>query len=389
MLDTWRDVGLVSGWQAAASLCYYSIFAATGFIRDSFALSESLVGLFLTAAVVGYTVALFPSGAAVDGFGERRIMVCGLIGLAITAVVLPVAPSYGALLVATVLLGASYSPAMPASNRGIARNAPPDQLNLAMGVKQVGVTTGSALASVIITGIAAVVWWPIGFWVIALLASGYTVGFAQTYHGGNGTGELTLPDIRSLLTRPAYLLLLAAGAFIGASIFTMLGYIVLYFQDVVGAAAAIGGLVLAGTQLTGSAARIGAGSLADRLSGVRGAATVALGQVAVAAVLFTILTLEPESLLTSVGLFLGLGLSIHGSTGIYYSCLTGLVETDELGAASAGGQTAINLGGITTPPLFGYLVQTTGYYSGWAILAVMTAIATILLFIVRRRVSPL
>ncbi|ERH00012.1 MAG: arabinose efflux permease [Haloquadratum sp. J07HQX50] len=389
MLDTWRDVGLVSGWQAAASLCYYSIFAATGFIRDSFALSESLVGLFLTAAVVGYTVALFPSGAAVDGFGERRIMVCGLIGLAITAVVLPVAPSYGALLVATVLLGASYSPAMPASNRGIARNAPPDQLNLAMGVKQVGVTTGSALASVIITGIAAVVWWPIGFWVIALLASGYTVGFAQTYDGGNGTGELTLPDIRSLLTRPAYLLLLAAGAFIGASIFTMLGYIVLYFQDVVGAAAAIGGLVLAGTQLTGSAARIGAGSLADRLSGVRGAATVALGQVAVAAVLFTILTLEPESLLTSVGLFLGLGLSIHGSTGIYYSCLTGLVETDELGAASAGGQTAINLGGITTPPLFGYLVQTTGYYSGWAILAVMTAIATILLFIVRRRVSPL
>lgn len=66
----WRSVFAIAGWQTAASLCYYSIFAATAFVREEFEISRTLVGVFLTAAMVGYTATLFPSGAAVDGFGE-------------------------------------------------------------------------------------------------------------------------------------------------------------------------------------------------------------------------------------------------------------------------------------------------------------------------------
>src|SRR6056297_1152247 len=83
---SWRSVATVTGWQTTASLCYYTIFAATGFFRDAFSLSESLVGLFLTAAMLGYTLMLFPSGAAVDGLGEKRLMTVGLASLAVAAV---------------------------------------------------------------------------------------------------------------------------------------------------------------------------------------------------------------------------------------------------------------------------------------------------------------
>lgn len=385
MARNWRGVAAVAVWQTAASLCYYSIFAATSIVRDAFSLTESLVGLFLTAALVGNTLAMFPSGAAVDGFGEKRVMVGGLFGLAAATVAVSFAPSYGIVLLASVVLGVAYSSAMPGTNRGIVATAPRGHESFAMGLKQVGVTAGSGAASLVVTGVAAVAAWQVGFWAIAALAAVYAVAFAVLYDGAGGTGEFSMPDVRGLRANGAYVLLVAGGLFLGASIFSMLGYTILYVEDVVGASAAVGGAVLALTQVTGSVSRVGAGSLADRLGGANGAATVALGQVALAVALFATLAAGAASLPVAVAVFAGLGLSIHGSTGVFYSCLSELVDEGDIGAATAGGQTAINVGGLLAPPLFGTLVETAGYAEGWALLAACTAATTALLFAVRRR----
>lgn len=266
-LESWRGVATVTGWQIAASLCYYTIFAATGVVRDAFSLSVSSVGLLTTAGLFGYTIALLPSGAAVDSYGEKPVMVVGLFALAVATVGVSIAPSYGFLLIAVVVLGVAYSSAMPASNRGILASAPADSGNFAMGLKQVGVTAGSAIASLVITGLAAVAAWQFGFWVIAALAGGYSVGFVPLYDGKSGEGALSLPDLSTLRSNEAYLMLVVAGFFIGASIFAMLGYIVIYVEDGLGRTVLIGGAVLALTQVMGSIARIGAGNAADRLGG--------------------------------------------------------------------------------------------------------------------------
>jgi hypothetical protein len=83
--------------------------------------------------------------------------------------------------------------------------------------------------------------------------------------------------------------------------------------------------------------------------------------------------------------FAGLGLTIYGSTGVFYSCLSGLVDGEDIGGATAGGQTAINVGGILAPPLFGGLVETAGYDAAWGLLAATTLAATLLLVAVRHR----
>ncbi len=382
---SWRSVAVVTGWQTTASLCYYTIFAATGFLRDAFSLSEALVGVFLTATLLGNTLLLFPSGAAVDGLGEKRMMAAGLVVLAIAAVGVSLAPTFGFLLGAGILLGGAYSTSMPASNRAIVASSPTGQQGLAMGLKQVGVTAGSGAASLLITGIATIATWEVGFWIVAILAGGYTLGFLALYDGSHGSGEFSLPDLSRLRANRAYVLLVASGLFVGASIFSMLGYTVLYVQDVTNASVAAGGIVLAVTQVTGSVSRIGAGNLADRLGGASGAATVAVGQMALGAVLFAVIASGDWPLPVVVLLFAGLGLSIHGSTGVYYSCLSELVDADDIGGATAGGQTAINIGGIVAPPLFGLLIETSGYGIGWALLAGTTLAATVLLVAVRRR----
>ena len=385
--DRWRSVFAIAGWQTAASLCYYSIFAATAFVRAEFDLSRTLVGVFLTAAMVGYTLNLFPSGAAVDGFGEARVMVAGLLGLGGGVVAVSLAPTYALLLAAGVLLGAAYATAMPASNKGIVAAAPRGRENLAMGVKQVGVTAGSGAASLVVTGVAAVFAWQYGFWAIAVVAVGYAAAFSLTYAGTEGTGSFRRPDFSGLGRNRAYLLLVAAGLFVGASIFSLLGYVILYVQDVVGAGAAAGGVVLALAQMTGSVGRVGSGSLADRLGSARGAATVSLAQLAGAVVLFALLALGSLTLPLAGVVFGALGLTVLGMTGVYYSCMGDLVAGDEVGTATAGGQTAINVGGLLAPPAFGFLADNAGYDAGWAMLAVLTGLGAVLLWGVRRETA--
>lgn len=254
-----------------------------------------------------------------------------------------------------------------------------------MGLKQVGVTAGSAVASLLITGIAAVAAWQFGFWVIAALAGGYALGFTAVYDGSTGTGTLSMPDFSDLRSNRTYLALVVADLFVGTSVFAMLSYIVLYVQDVLGASAATGGLVLALTQIAGSAARIGAGGLADRLGGAHGAATVAFGQVGLAVAFFAVLAIGIGSLPVALVLFTGLGVTIYGSLGVFYSCLSALVEEADIGTATAGGQTAINIGGLFAPPAFGALVERSGYRAGWALLCVGTLLAMFSFAVVRRR----
>lgn len=379
----WRPVITVTLWQVAASLCYYSLFAATAYFRDTFEISRTAVGVLVTAAMLGYTLNLFPSGAAVDGFGEKRVMLAGLVGLAAMAGLVGLAPSYGFLLVAAFALGACYASAMPASNRGIVTSAPAGRAGLAMGLKQIGVTLGSALAALVVAGVAAVALWRWGFAAIAALGLLYALVFRATYLGSGGHGRWERPNLARLRGNSAYVLLVFAGVFIGAGVFTTVGYTLLYANEAAGLSAAIAGIVLAGVQTTGSLGRLGAGIAVDRLASRHGAATVTVVLTAVASLLYAALALGPATPALAVGLLLGVGLTTLGGTGVYYSCLTEMVSPAEVGAATAGGQTAINVGGMLAPPAFGYLADTAGYGAGWALLGVCGLAATGLVLAVR------
>ncbi|WP_237560301.1 hypothetical protein [Halolamina sediminis] len=52
---SWRGVSLVSAWQFTASLCFYTVFAATAFVREGFGVSLGVTGLTVTAVMLGYT----------------------------------------------------------------------------------------------------------------------------------------------------------------------------------------------------------------------------------------------------------------------------------------------------------------------------------------------
>jgi sugar phosphate permease len=178
----------------------------------------------------------------------------------------------------------------------------------------------------------------------------------------------------------------AAGAFLGAALFTTVGYTILYLVESTDVAVALAGGVLALAQVGGSTGRVLAGAAADRLPyrGARAPLAVLAGQAAVAAVLFLALATGDPPFGVAVAVFSLLGLSVLGLTGVYYSTLTDLVAAEEVGAATAGGQTALNVGALVAPPAFGALVDAFAYGAGWTALAGCSAVAVVLLGVVWR-----
>jgi MFS family permease len=385
----WRTVLLVTLWQVSASICYYTVFAATPFFRDEFGLSRFEVGIVVTTLTLGYAIFLLPVGALTDRFGERRTLSLGLIGLSAGMLLVAGAPTYALLLAAVFLLGSVYSTAMPGTNKAVYDSVAPGRQNMAMGIKQVGVTGGSGISALLVTGLAGYFFWEIGFLIAAVLGVVVAGVFSVLYRGAGGSDTTDSPELRELANNRPYLLLAVSGLFLGAALFTTTGYTVLYVEESIGASVAFSGVVLAIVQLFGSGGRLLGGWLSDHLPGdpqtrIGG---ILLVQTIASAVLFLVVARTTTP--TNAGVaFAALGFFVLGFTGVYYSCMATLVPAEQMGSATAGCQLALTSGALFAPPAFGYLADTFDYRASWTLLAGVCLVAAVLVVAVIRSEPP-
>lgn len=378
-----RTIGTVLAWQIAASTIFYGMFASTQFLPGAFDVSRLFVGVAVTALMLGYTVCLFPVGALVDGYGERVVMIGGLFGLSMGALGTAVAQSYAGLLLAMFVLGCVYAGAMPATNRAIMTGIPVKRRSLAMGVKQVGVTAGSGIGALLVTWFATTRFsWRGGFVAASVVGFVIVAVFAAVYRGESGTGTVQLFSVDGIDAGATYRGLVAAGGFLGAGLFTATGYVTLYVNEQLGMSVAFAGVTLAVMQVGGSAGRVVTGKVADHLdeTPVRSNALVLSVQAILAVVLLTAITAVTSRLAILVAFAL-LGFTLLGFTGVYYACLGALVPADDIGSATAGGQTALNAGALVAPPAFGLLADYVGYRASWLLLAACTFVAFCILVV--------
>jgi MFS family permease len=92
------------------------------------------------------------------------------------------------------------------------------------------------------------------------------------------------------------------------------------------------------------------------------------GQAALGGLLLAALALSPPPAL-ALTLVAGVGATVFGFTGLYYTAISALVDGDEVGAATAGGQTTLNVGALLAPPAFGLLADAGSYGLSWGALA--------------------
>lgn len=371
-------LGVSSASAGAFSMFRMGLPALGPALTADFDLSLAAVGLVFSAVAAGVTITLVPWGVLTDRIGERPVMTSGLAAAAAVLAVAAFLRSYGSLLICFLLAGMFGASAIGASGRAIMGWFGRDERGFALGVRQMALPLGGAIASLLLPqltdlgGLQAALLTLAGVMVCLAVAAAIwmrdpPLGEQRVRHVPS-VGPLR--DVRTWRLGLASFLLIASQAF-------LLSFLVIFaHQDRdVGAGLAAG--LLATVQLGGAGARLVVGRRSDRV----GHRIPLLRSIALAdAVLLAATALA----ISAPGLILFPMLVV---TGIVAMCWNGLAFTaaaemagrDRAGTAISVQNSMVALGSMLTPVAFGGIVHLTSWALAYALSAVPPLAAFVLL----------
>ena len=384
---TWRlpvSIAALFTAQFATAIVPFGVGALAPFLRAEYGLQRSHVGLATATIFLAVAVCSVPAGRVTDAIGVARALLAscaavalGAAGVGLLASVVPIACSL-------LVVGLGYSLVSPATNSGVIAVTPTHLRGRMMGVKQMGVTAGGAVAAATLPlgvqrmGIADTML--ITATGVALLGVVAALFVARLVPGARPARERPRPRQRpdGTVRRRVRRVGAAVGGMVAAQ-HVVATYLTLFLVDrrhmTVTAAAALLTLL----HLSGTIARLGWGWVSDRV-GSRLFTMAAIGVASIAALLAlgTIGASVPTWAL--VVLVIALGAATQGGNAVYQVAIAE-EDVERAGWASGVGMAFGFTGAIIAPPAFGAIVDATDSYTlGLALAAgvVALAVATVL-----------
>jgi sugar phosphate permease len=249
----------------------------------------------------------------------------------------------------------------------------------AMGIKQTGVTIGAAGASLLLPMVTVTYGLGPSFLLISVMMLPAILGVAIFYAerpskppaGSSGvnrhSGE---SDLRGALLHPEILTILVILPFMCFNQLSLSTFFVLYLTEAVKISIGAAGSCLAVIMVSGAIGRVAWGGISDRFfKGNRQKPLILLSLIgAVCAIMLSFLPPDVPLYLCLI-LSACLGASFLGWNGLVITYLAELAGTS-IAASVVGVSSSIGFFGIISGPLFfGYLVDFSGYFSGWILLA--------------------
>src|SRR5262249_11669679 len=118
-------------------------------------LSLGEVGTLLSAAWLGAFLTVLAWGLAADRYGERPVLVLGLLASAASLFGAAFAPGFGVLLALLALSGATGASVNAASGRAVMQWFGPTERALALGIRQTAVPAGGLVAALVLPALAS------------------------------------------------------------------------------------------------------------------------------------------------------------------------------------------------------------------------------------------
>jgi predicted MFS family arabinose efflux permease len=249
-----------------------------------------------------------------------------------------------------------------------------------MGVKQMGVTAGGAVAAATLpfaverSGLSATL--VATAVVIAAIGVGAGVVFARRGPSvGVGPARARAPRPAPALRRRILRLGGAVGAMVAAQ-HVVATYLTLFLVDRRGMGATEAAGLLTVLHVSGTAARLGWGWVSDRV-GSRLRTMGAIGSVSVASLLVLAVAGPTLPVPVLAALVAVLGAATQGGNAVYQ---VAIAEEDvaRAGWASGVGMTLGFSGAIVAPPAFGAVVDATGSYAAGLTLTALVVAAAVL-----------
>ena len=350
--------------QAAFSAIFLGLPAIAPAIQDDFDLTLPQVGVVIAALSVGSMMTLLVWGIVADRIGERAVIGLGQAATAAALVWAAYASSFGELVAALAIAGALGAGVNAASGRAVMSWFGEDERGLALGIRQMAVPLGGAVAAVTLPALnehislhAAFVGLACGCLIAAV------VGWALL------RAEPT--EDRSPLARPLrdprVWRICVASTFYVITQLSLIGFFVLFLHDERGVSTAVAAGAFAVTQVLGGIARIAAGRWSDRLH----MRIVPLRLIALALAL----SVGASAALLNAPTWLVIpAFVVAGTVALAWNGLAFTATAETAGRARSGAalglqQTFLSAGSIVAPIAFAAIVHHGSWRLGFALAA--------------------
>lgn len=344
-----------------------------------FGMSLAEAGLVAAASMAGMMLTLVLWGLVVDRRGERFALLAGLVVTAAGGAVAATLAEPWPMALALGFAGIGAAATNSASGRVVVGWFPPERRGIAMGIRQTGQPLGVGLAAGTVAvvahhhGIGPALWVPTAATLLATVVVALVVidpprpaaaERRQVVHPYRGDRFLVRVHAASvLLVMPQFLV----WTFGLTWLVTDLGW-----------SPGLAGVVVAGTQVAGAAARIGAGWASDLVgSRMRPMRAVAVLAAATMALLGLTAALADSALVTglAVALLVIASAVTVADNGLAFTAVAERAGPFWSGRALGLQNTAQHLAAVVVPPVAGLTITWWGYGATYALAGLLPLLA--------------
>jgi len=334
--------------QASFSATSVGLPALSPTLKSEYRLSLPQTGVVLAAVGIGMLLTLLAWGLVADRVDERWVIATGLTGAAALLVVASATDSFATVTLTLIGVGALGASVNAASGRAIMAWFPSTELGLALGIRQTAIPIGGAVGAAVLPVLgsaggtrAAFIFLGAASLTGALVAAVFIRGGADSEPG---LGDVTQP----VHNRFMWLLGTGTGLFLLAQI-GITGFVVLFLHEDRGLSKEAAGAVLAAIYVLAVAARIGSGTISDRL-GTRVGPLRTIG-IALAISTAVVAAAIDAPLALLVPLFIVAGVLSMSWNGLAYAAAAEAAGPAHTGAALGFQQTLLGVVVAGAPPV--------------------------------------
>lgn len=343
-------------------------------------MSLAEAGLVASAAMAGMMATLVLWGLVVDRRGERFALLAGLVIATAGGVVATTTGDPWPMAAALCVAGVGAAATNSASGRVVVGWFPPERRGLAMGIRQTGQPLGVGLAAATVAviahhhGIGPALWVP----TAATATSAALVALVvldPPRPPRAGAGAVANPYRHDGFLARVH----GASVLLVVPQFLVWTFGLTWLVDDLDWSPGVAGLVVAGTQVAGAAARIGAGWVSDRVgSRMRPMRTVAVVAAATMALLGLAATTAdgtgPATALAVSLLVLASAVTV-ADNGLAFTAVAERAGPFWSGRALGLQNTAQHVAAVATPPLAGLAITAWSYGATFALAALFPLLA--------------
>jgi len=361
--------------QAMYTLLQQGISILAPYFHAGFGLSLAGTGMLVSCFNAGLTLSSLPSGALVDRIGERWSVTGGAV-IACLLVLATLLVQETVLLVGVLLFLAGLLSGTVSISSGKAVFGWFDQRErgLAMGVRQIAIPAGAAIASISLPLLGSLGGWQLPLAMAGALQLLAAVLFLATLRhppsGAPPPGQPLLPALMDVLRDGQLVLTASVSMLMVLTQYILLAYLILYLtSEGLSNLAASSGLLL--VQLGAVLGRIVWGRVSDR--GFRGARVPVMARLALLAACMVAMLAATSSGWPLWAIYLqllALGATALSWNGLAVTLMAELGGYRRAGAAIGLNSAAVYFGALIGAPIFGAIVDGThSYRVAWLLLA--------------------